>query len=162
MLRARRGSGKKRECRAQKFQSGIVKLRVVVAVFSQLVHPLRRPRTQIIEPSKHDRFRWTNFRARRCEAALLSVVAERAFECASRVRQWLGPSIDYAKRTRHNAVPAAVANIVLHEHRTDFGANDCARGTCFKTTSFLAVLADIRKKNPAKRILVRRTLLSAL
>jgi hypothetical protein len=83
----------------------------------------------------------------------LSVVAEGAFESAAGVGQRLWAPVNHAKRTRDNAVPAAVANIILHEHRTDFGANDCARGTCFETTSFLAVLANIREENPAKRIL---------
>jgi hypothetical protein len=128
-------------------------LRVGVTVFSQLVHTLRRARAQIIEPPEHDRFSGTNFCAGRCEAALLSVVAEGAFESAPGVGQRLWAPVNHPKRTRDNAVPAAVANIILHEHRTDFGANDCARGTCFETTSFLAVLANIREENPAKRIL---------
>ena len=131
---------------------GIVKLRVGVTVFSQLLHTLRRACAQIIEPPEHDRFSRTNFGARRREAALLSVVTERAFECAAGVGQRLRAPINHAKRARDDAIPAAVANIVLHEHRADFGANDCARGTCFETTSFLAMLANIREKDPAKRI----------
>ncbi len=68
---------------------GIVKLRVGVTVFSQLVHTLRRACAQIIEPPEHDRFSRTNFGARRCEAALLSVVTEGAFECAAGIGQRL-------------------------------------------------------------------------
>ena len=48
---------------------------------------------------------------------------------------------------------AAVANIILHEHLADFGANNRSGGTSFETTSFLAVLANIREENPAKRVL---------
>ena len=130
----------------------IIKLRVVVTVFSQLVHTLRRACAQIIEPPEHDRFSRTNFGTRRCEAALLSVVAEGAFECAAGFGQRLWAPVNHAKRARDDAIPATVANVVLHEHRTDFGANDCAGGTCFETTSFLAVLANIGEENPAKRI----------
>src|SRR5215469_12726132 len=72
----------------------IVKLHVVVAVFSELLHTLRRTCTQIIETPEHDRLSWTNFRARRCEAALLAVVAESAFECAAGVGQRFGSPVD--------------------------------------------------------------------
>ena len=142
----------KRVSAAHRRFGGIVKLRVGVTVFSQLVHTLRRARAQIIEPPEHDRFSRTNFGARRCEAALLSVVAEGAFECAAGIGQRLWAPVDHAKRARDDAISAAVANVVLHEHRADFGANDRAGGTCFKTTGFLAMLANIREKNPAKRI----------
>ena len=131
---------------------GIVKLRVGVTVFSQLQHPLRRARAQIIEPPEHDRFSRTNFGARRCEATLLAIITKRAFECAAGVGQRLWASVDHAKRTRDDAIPAAVANIILHEHRAGFGANDRSGGTRFETASFFAMLADIRKKDPAKRI----------
>ena len=131
----------------------IIELGVGVTVFSQLVHTLRRARAQIIEPPEHDRFSGTNFCTRRCEAALLSVVAEGAFESAAGIGQRLWAPINHAKRARDDAISATVANIVLHEHRADFGANDCARGTCFETTSFLAVLANIGEENPAKRVL---------
>ena len=142
----------KRVSAAHRRFGGIVKLRVGITVFSQLVHTLRRARAQIIEPPEHDRFSRTNFRARGCKAALLSVVAEGAFECAAGIGQRLWAPVDHAERARNNAISAAVANVVLHEHRADFGANDRACGTCFKTTSFLAVFANIRKKNPTKRI----------
>src|SRR5262249_21815448 len=111
-----------------------------------------RTRAQIIEPPKYDRFSRTNFGARRCEAALLPVVAEGAFECAAGVGQRLRAAVNHAKRTGDDAIPAAIADVVLHKHRADFGANDCSRGTGFKTTRSLAVLANIREKDPAKRI----------
>src|SRR6516162_2495592 len=131
---------------------GIVKLHVGVTVLAQLMHTLRRARTQVIEPPKHDRFSRTNFGARWCEAALLSVVAEGAFECAAGVGQRFWAPVNHAKRARHDAISAAVANIILHKHRTDFGANDRSGGTCFEATSFLAVFANIREKNPAERV----------
>src|SRR6266581_8714724 len=131
---------------------GIVKLRVRITVFSQLQHPLRRACAQIIEPPEHDRFSRTNLGARRCEAALLSVVAEGAFECAAGVGQRLWAPVNHAKRARDDAIAAAVANIILHEHRADFGANDRSGGTRFETASFFAMLANIRKEDPAKGV----------
>src|SRR5215471_7893808 len=131
---------------------GIVKLRVGVTVFLQLVQTLRGARAQIIEPPEHDRFGGTNFCTCRRESALLSVVAKGAFECAAGIVQRLRAPVNHAKRTRDNAVPAAVANVVLHEHRADFRANDRSGGTGFEATSFFAMLANIRKKDPAKRV----------
>ena len=95
---------------------GIIKLRVGVTVFSQLLHTLRRPGPQIIEPPEHDRLSRTNFGARWCEAALLSVVAEGAFECAAGVGQRLWAPVNHAKRARDDAVLSAVTNVVLYEH----------------------------------------------
>ena len=131
---------------------GIVKLRVVVTMFSQLLHTLRSPCAQIIEPPEHDRFSRTNFRAGRSEPALLSVVTKSAFECAAGVGQRLRAPIDHAKRAGNDAIPAAIANIVLHQHRTDFSAHDRAGRTRFEATRFLTMLANIGKKNPAKWI----------
>ena len=142
----------KRVSAAHRRFGGIVKLRVGVPVFSQLLHTLRRACAQIIEPTEHDRFSRTNLGARRCEPALLSVVAEGTFECATGVGQRLWAPVNHAKRARDHAIPAAVANIILHEYRANFGANDRSGGTRFETTSFFAMLADIRKKDPAKRI----------
>src|SRR4030095_14467091 len=115
---------------------------------------LRRARTQVIEPPKHDRFSRTNFRARRREAALLSVVAEGALECASGVGQRLWAPVNHAERARDDAIPAAVANVILHKHRADFGANDRSGGTSFQATCFFTVFANIREENPAKWILL--------
>jgi hypothetical protein len=46
----------------------------------------------------------------------LSVIAEGAFECAAGVGQWFWAPVNHAKRARDDAIPAAVANVVLHEH----------------------------------------------
>ena len=77
---------------------GIIKLRIGVTVFSQLVYTLRRACAQIIEPPEHDRFSRANFGARWCEAALLSVVTKGAFECPAGIGKRLRASIDHAKR----------------------------------------------------------------
>src|SRR5436305_11963338 len=80
----------------------IVKLRVRVTVFSQLLHTLVCPRAQIVEPAEDDRFGRANFCACWWEAALLAIITERAFEGATRVGQWLRTAINNTKRTRHD------------------------------------------------------------
>src|SRR4029077_7258437 len=107
---------------------------------------------QIIEASEDNRFGWTNLRASRCEAALLSIVTEGAFECAARVRQRRRSPINHPKRTRHDAVAAAIANVVLHQDRTNLGPHNRPGRTRFQTASFFAMLANIRQEYPAKRI----------
>src|ERR1043166_2637545 len=134
---------------AHRSVNGIVKLRVGVTVFSQLVHTLRRTRAQVIKPPEHDRFSRTNFRTCGRKTAFLAIVAEGAFECAAGVGQRLRTPVNHAKWTRDDAISATVANIVLHKHRGDFGANDRSCGTGFKTTRLLAVLANIGEKDPA-------------
>src|SRR5438093_13561003 len=94
----------------------IVKLRVGVTVFPQLLHTLICPSAQIIEPAEDDRFGRANFCACRWEAALLAIITECAFERATRVGQWLRTAIDNTKRTGHDTISAAVANVVLHQH----------------------------------------------
>lgn len=133
--------------------SGIIKLGVAVTLFAQLLHTLRRACAQIIEPPENDGFSRANFGARRCEATFLPVVAEGALECAAGVGQRLWAAIDHPKWAGDNAVSAAVANIVLNKYRTDFGSYDRAGWAGFEATRFLAMLANIRKKEPAKWIL---------
>ena len=109
-------------------------------------------RAQIIQSAKDDRFGGTNFCARRRETALLAIITESAFEGAAGVRQRLRTAINYPKGTRHHAVSAAVTDIILHKYRADFGADDRSGGTRFEATGFLAMLANVREKNPAERI----------
>src|SRR6266480_4514118 len=107
---------------------------------------------QIIEASEDNRFGWTNFCTRRHEATLLSIITKSAFERATRIRQRRRPAINHPKRTRHYAVAAAIADIVLHEHGPDFSAHDRSSGTCFKASRLLAMLANVRQKYPTKGI----------
>src|SRR6266496_920973 len=109
----------------------------------------------MIESAKHDRFCRTNFCTGRNESALLAVVTERALKCAAGIGKWLWSAIDHAERTRHHAIAAAVANIILHEHRANFSTHDCTGGTCLQTARVFAMLADVRQKNPPERILVQ-------
>src|SRR5215475_11871644 len=121
-------------------------------MLAQIFHALRCVCSQIIEPPEHDRFGWTNFCACGNESAFLSIVTERTFESAAGIRQGSRPAIDYPERTRDNAIAASITDIILHENGTGFSANNRACGTRFQATGFFTMLANIRKKNPAKRI----------
>jgi hypothetical protein len=127
-------------------------LRIPITVFSQLVDTLRSASAQILESPEDNRFSRTNFRACGRKAALLPVIAEGAFEGASSIWQRFRPPIDHAERARHHAVAAAVAHIVLHQDRADLCAHDGTGWTGFKATGFFAMLANIGKKNPPKRV----------
>ena len=140
-------------CAAHRRFGRIVKLCVVVPVFSQLLHTLHSAGTHVVESAENDRLSRTNFRTRGREAAFLSVVTKRALKGAAGIWQGFRPTIDHTEGTGDDAVSAAVANIILHEYRADLGAHDGAGWTRFETTGFLAMLANVRKKNPAKRIL---------
>jgi len=131
---------------------GIIELRVVVTVLVKLLHTLRCACAQIVEPAEHNRFGWTNFRACGDEAALLAVVTQGAFERAACVGQRFRSPIDHTKWARNDAVAAAVANIILHEHRTDFSAHDRACWARFEATGFFAMFANVGEKDPAERI----------
>ena len=130
----------------------IVNLCVVVTVLVKLLHTVRCACAQIIEPSEHDRFRGANLRARRHEPALLAIITERAFECATCVGQRFRSPVDHAEGARHDAIPTAVANIILHKNRANLSANDRSGGACFEATRCFAVFANVGEENPAKRI----------
>ena len=130
----------------------IVNLGVFITVLAQLLDALCCAGAQIIKSTKDNRFGWANFCACGYEPALLAIITKRAFECAAGIREWLRTTIDHAERTRNDAITAAVANIVLHQHGTDFGAHNCAGRTRFEATGFFAMLADVGKKNPPKRV----------
>ncbi len=132
----------------------IVKLRVSITILSQLLDALRCSRPQIIEPSKDNRFSRTDLCASRNESAFLSIVTKGALECAASVGQRLRPAIDHAEGAGNHAVTAAIADIVLHKHRTDLGADNRTGRTCFETAGFFTVLANVREKNPAERVFV--------
>src|ERR1043166_2410358 len=121
----------------------IVKLRVLVAILLELLHALACTRAQIIQSAKDDRFGGTHFSAGGYESALLSIVTERALERASRIGKRLGPAIDHAEWTRNDAVTAAVADIVLHKHRTDLSPHDRASRARFQATRFFAMFANV-------------------
>src|SRR5436309_1045549 len=110
-------------------------------------------RPQIVEATEDDRFGRAHFCAGGHESALLSIVAKGAFEGAAGVGQRLRTAIDHSKRTGHDAITAAIANVVLYKHRANFGANYRAGGTRFEATGFFAVLANIGEKNPTEWVL---------
>src|SRR5204862_2224203 len=99
---------------------------------------------QLFEIAEENRLCRTRLRARWDLARFLPVVAERAFERASVIRT----AIDHAERTRDDAVAAAVADVGLHEHAAEFGADDRSGRTRFETSGVLAMFADVRRKLP--------------
>ena len=130
----------------------VIKLRVVVSVLFELLHALRCSRAQIIKPAEDNRFGRTNLRARGNEAAFLSIVTKRALKRAASIGQRLRPAIDYAERTRNDAITTAIANVVLHKDRADFCSHNRTRRTRFQAAGFLAMFANVRNENPAKWI----------
>ena len=98
---------------------------------------------EIVESAKDDRLGWTNLCASWNESALLSIVTKCALKCAACVWQRQRTAIDHTERARHDAIAAAVANIILHENGANFCAYDRSGWTRFKTACFLAVLANI-------------------
>jgi len=105
----------------------------------QLGHASICPPSQLIEIAELDRLCRARLRARRLQARLLTVVAERALERAS-VRR---TSIDDAEGACDDAVPAAVADIGLDEDAAEFRPHDRACRTRLETPGMLAMLADV-------------------
>ncbi len=108
-----------------------------------MLHAFHSLRAEIIQSAEHDGFGWTNLCTSRNKSAFLSIVTKCALESAAGIGQRFRPAIDYAEGAGDNAIAAAVANIILHEHRTDFGAYNCAGRTRFEATGFLAMLANV-------------------
>ena len=131
----------------------IVKLRVAVSGLVQMFHALLRVRAQIIKPAKNDRLGGTHFCAGRDESAFLSIITKSALKCAACIGKRLGPAIDHPERAGDDAIPTAIADVILHENRTDFRAHDRACWTRFEAAGFFAMLANIGEKNPAEWIL---------
>ena len=101
-----------------------------------------------LELAELNRLRRTGGRARRLQAGLLAVVAERALERPSVV----GPPIDDAERAGDDAVAAAVADVGLDEDAAELGADDRSGRARFEAAGVLAVLADVGREVPAERV----------
>src|SRR5207248_6774367 len=80
-------------------------------------HALARPLPQLVHRPELDRLRRAGHRARRLQAAPLTVVAERALERPAVA----GTALDHAERARRDAVAAAVAHVLLHDDRAELG-----------------------------------------
>src|SRR5207245_10815227 len=85
------------------------------------------------------------FRARRLEAALQAVVAERAL---LRDALFLVEADDPVGAGR-DAVAAAVADVVLNVHGVVLGPHQGIRRTHFHAARVLTVLADVAHRQPA-------------
>ena len=69
-----------------------------------------------------------------------------------RLRAAARAAVDHAERTRDDAIAAAVTDVVLHKNGADFRSHDRAGWTRFQATGFLAMFANVGKKNPAEWI----------
>src|SRR5207302_2033269 len=109
-----------------------VELRPVPAFALQLRQPRVGALSQLLERSELDRLRRAGLRTRRLVAPLEAVVAERALpdppvllapqNGGRRVGRGLDVAlVEHAERTGRHAVAAAVANVLLHDHRAEFG-----------------------------------------
>src|SRR5258708_2027375 len=111
-------------------------------------------RTKIIKQAEHDGFGWTHLCTGGNQSALLSIVAKCALECAAGVWKWRRSAIDHAKRTRHDAIAAAVTDIVLHEDGANFSTHDRSGRTRFQPTASFPMLPHLAHHNPSEAILV--------
>src|SRR5581483_1674196 len=89
--------------------------------------------------------RRTGLCACRLFAGFEPVVTERAFAHRAIVLLFA----DHAEGTRDHAVSAAVADVVLDNHRTELGTDDRARRAHVETARVRAVLAHVRFHQPA-------------
>src|SRR5438105_6978850 len=106
------------------------------------------PRAHLIEIAEEDRLGRTRLRARRHQAVLLTVVAERAFERAAVNRIF----VDDAERAGNNAVAAPVADVGLDVHAPKLCPHDRSGRACLEATGDLALLADVGREFPGNMI----------
>src|SRR6266516_1990945 len=101
---------------------------------------------ELLDLAKEDRISRTRFGARGLYAILEPIVAQ----CAL-VRMVVAMIVacDDAKGTGHDAVATAVADILLHVHGVELGANDGSRRTGFVTGGVCTVLAYVTVHQPA-------------
>src|SRR5580658_536794 len=126
----------------------VVHLCIGVTAALQFRHTYVSFLAKFVKFPKANRLRGTGFRACRNHPSALPVVTKSAFERAT-VRMTL---INNSERARHHTVAAAVANVGLHEDRTDVGADNRASWAGLKTSRIRTMFADVRKENPAERI----------
>src|SRR3954462_3751437 len=91
-----------------------------------------------------DGVRWASLGTGRFQATLEPIVAKRALVRLA-VQQ---ADIDDTERTNRNAVSAAVADVLLHNHRVEFGANASAARARLQTGCVVAVFADVAHHQP--------------
>src|ERR1017187_124106 len=130
---------------------GAVELRLGDARGVERIDSVLRAHTQLIQIAVLDRLRRACLRAGRGHAVSETVVAQGALLCDADIacaRRALA-AVDDTERARRDAVPAAIANVVLHHNCPELGAHERPGGTHVEAGSVGAVLADIRRHQPA-------------
>src|SRR5205807_4789326 len=117
----------------------------VGAAAVQLRDPGAAALGELVERSEGDRPGGARTDARRLLVDLEAVVAERALVGAV-VDVGAG---DHPERAGADAVAAAVADVVLHEHGAELGAHDGAGRADVHAAGVLAVLADVGDEEPS-------------
>ena len=105
---------------------------------------LRGHLEQLVVRPELDRIGRAGLRARRLEAVLEPVVAERALRGAAVDRV----AVDHAERARRDAVPAAVADVRLQHDGLELGADQRAGRARVQAAGVRAVLADVGHEHP--------------
>src|SRR5258708_18475413 len=99
---------------------------------------------QLVENTERDRIRRARLRARRLHSDAQAVVTERALPGAAVVLAL----VDHAVGTGRDAVTAPVANVLLHDDRTELGAEQRSGRADVEARSVRAVLADVAGHQP--------------
>src|SRR6266478_6511727 len=137
---------------------GSVEIRATLPGLVELAHPAPGHLLQVRDRAEVDGLGRARLGARRLEAHLHPVVAERALLRGARHRV----HADHPERARADAVPAAVARVRLDDHRVELGADDGAGRAHLEAAGVSAVLADVAHHEPAPVLPVGAELLYEL
>src|SRR3954471_22439367 len=116
----------------------------------ELVESLRGALAQLVERPKLDRVRGAGLGTGRLHVVAKAVVTEGALPNAPVILTL----VEDAERAGDHAVAAAVADVLLHDHRPELGPEERARGADVETARVGAVLADVRAHEPAEAVAV--------
>ena len=123
---------------------------LVGAGVGERLQPRARAPAQLVELAELDRVGWASLRAGRFLVILEAVVAERALPHAP----VLLALVEDAEGARGNAVAAAVADVLLHDHGPELGAKQRAGGAYLQAGRIGAVLAHVGGHQPAQALAV--------
>src|SRR5260370_18788994 len=137
---------------------GSVGIRATLPGLVELAHRARGHLLQVRDRAEVDGLGRARLGARRLEAHLHPVVAERALLRGARHRV----DADHPERARADAVPAAVARVRLDDDRVELGADDGAGRAHLEAAGVRAVLADVAHHEPASVLPVGAELLDEL
>src|SRR5690349_6488074 len=105
---------------------------------------------QVAELTELDRVGRARLRARRLLVVLEPVVTERALPHAAIALAL----VEHAEGTGGNAIPAAIAHVLLHHDGVELRAEECAGRADVQARGLGAVLADVRGHEPAETLFV--------